>query len=67
MTNIIKNKKKEPERKHPKDIKIFLQKKKTKVGKRSEKDIKIFLKNKSRSYLVYEKLLAHKSNCLVAE
>ena len=42
---------KDSEKKHMKNIKIFLKKKKTKDGKRSKKDIKIFLRNKSRSYL----------------
>ena len=48
--NIIKNTKKNSEKKNVKDIKIFLHKKKAKGEKRSEKDIKICLRNKSRSY-----------------
>ena len=39
------------QKKHVKDIKIFLKKKRTKGEKRSETDIKIFLKNKSENYL----------------
>ena len=46
-----KNTKKSFEKKHVKDIKIFLKKKKTKGEKKSTTDIKIFLKNKSRNYL----------------
>ena len=49
--NIIKNTKKDSEKKHVKSTKILLKKKKTKTEKRSETDIKIFLKNKSRNYL----------------
>ena len=51
VNSIIKNTKKDPEKKHVKDIKIFLEKKKTKGEKRFDTDIKIFLKNKSRNYL----------------
>ena len=39
---MIKNTKKDSEKKHVKDIKIFLKKKKTKSEKKSETDIKIF-------------------------
>ena len=48
--NVIKNTKKDSEKKHVKDVKISWKKKKTKGEKRSKKDIKIF-QNKSRSYL----------------
>ena len=50
MTNIIKNIKKDSEKKHVKDIKIFLKKKKVKEAEKwFETDIKIFLKNRSRN------------------
>ena len=39
------------EKKHVKDIKIFLRKKKIKGKKRSRTDTKIFLKNKNKKYL----------------
>ena len=42
--------KKDCEKKHVKDIKIFLKKKNIKGKKRSETDTKIFLKNRSRNY-----------------
>ena len=43
--------KKDSERKHVKDIKIFLKMKKIKGVKRSEVDIKIFLTKKNKSYV----------------
>ena len=42
---INKKTKKSFEKKHVKDIKIFLKKKRKKAKNRTEKDIKIFLKN----------------------
>ena len=42
----MKKTKKSFEKKHLKDIKVFLKKKKTKGKKRTEKDIKIKLKKK---------------------
>ena len=69
MTN-IKNTKKDSEKKHTIDIKIFLKKKKTKGEKRLENDIKIlqkkkkkkgtiriFLRKKAKASQVYKKLL----------
>ena len=48
--NIIKNIKKDSEKKHVKDIKNFLEKKKVKEAEKGfETDIKIFLKNRSRN------------------
>ena len=47
-TNYYKNTKKSSEKKHVKDIKIFLKKKKAKGDKRPEADIKIFLKKKKK-------------------
>ena len=40
---------KDSEKKHVKDIKIFLKKKKTKGEKRPVKDIKIVIRNKKKS------------------
>ena len=65
---MIKNTKKDSEKKHLKDVKIFLKKKKTKDKRRLEKDIKILLKkekkksvsiirSKSRSYLSMEEII----------
>ena len=45
VKNIIKNTKKDSEKKHVKGIEIFLNKKEAKGEKRSEADTKIFLKN----------------------
>ena len=44
MKNKYQKRKKNSEKKHVKDIKIFLKKKKTNGKKRPKKDIKIFLK-----------------------
>ena len=63
---IIKNTKKDSEKKHVTDIKIFLKKKKKKGEKRPQKNIKVLLRNKqrkdvriisnvSRSYLTHKK------------
>ena len=49
MTTVIKNTWEDSEKKHAKNIRIFLKKKRTKCEKRSEKDIKIIRRNKSRS------------------
>ena len=46
-----KKTKKSFEKKHAKDIKVFLKKKKTKGEKRSKTDIKIFLNNKLTPFL----------------
>ena len=45
-----KNTKKDSEKKHMKDIKLFLKKKKKENAKKSETDTKIFLKNKTWNY-----------------
>ena len=46
--NIIKNITRDSEKRHIKDVKIFLKKKKIKGEKRLEKDIKILLKKKMK-------------------
>ena len=51
MVNKYQTHKERLQKKHVKDIKIFLRKKKIKDKKRSKTDIKIFLKNKSKNYL----------------
>ena len=59
MTNKYypKNRKKDSEEKHMKNVKTFQKKKKTKGEKKSERDIKIFIKNKSRNYLSIWKII----------
>ena len=49
MTTVIKNTKKIFEKKHVKDIKVFLTNEKTKDEKRPETDMKIFLKKKKKN------------------
>ena len=46
--NIIKNTKKDSEKKHVKHIKIFLNKKKTKCEKKLKRGIKILMKKKKK-------------------
>ena len=45
---IMKNTKKDSEKKHAKDMKIFLKKKQTKAEKTLEKDIKLLLNKKKK-------------------
>ena len=52
INNYYPSTKKDSEKKHAKNVKIFLKKKKTKGKKRPEKDIKILLKNKKKKSLV---------------
>ena len=52
MTVIIKDIKKDSEKKHVKDIKIFLKKKKTKGEKKLEIDIEIVLKKKKEKGII---------------
>ena len=56
-TSIIKNTKKDSEKKHMKDIEIFRKKKKTKSEEKSKTDIKISLKKK-QPIRVYEKIFS---------
>ena len=48
---MIKNTKKDSEKKHAKDIKIFLKKNKIKGKKRLKKDIKILLQKRKKKYI----------------
>ena len=52
MTVIIKDIKKDSEKKHVKDIKIFLKKKKTKGENKLEIDIEIVLKKKKEKGII---------------
>ena len=64
--NIIKNKNKDSEKKHVKDIKIFLKKKQIKGEKKPKEDVKILLRKKKKDISIIrnakKKLLEYRRN-----